>query len=67
MTLGERGPNFPNTGDIDMSVHLSDTGFTYQFISIIIIIIIIIIDTIIIIISINSSSNYMCFYYHNYY
>ena len=26
MTLGERGPNFQNTGDIDMSAYLSDTG-----------------------------------------
>ena len=26
MTLGERGPNFQNTGDIGMNVYLSDTG-----------------------------------------
>ena len=29
LKLGERGSNFRNTGDIDMSVYLSDTDLSY--------------------------------------
>ena len=29
LKLGERGPNVQNTGDIEMSVYLSDTGMNY--------------------------------------
>ena len=30
MKLGERGRNFQNTGDIEMSVYLSDTGTRFK-------------------------------------
>ena len=30
--LGERGRNFQNTGDIEMSVYLSDTGMVYHMV-----------------------------------